>query len=199
MTCIQSLEHFYDPKKTLLSIKKIVKKNGYIFIEIPNYFNHVRSWHDCMYLGHMSNFIKESFLYLFLKCKLKPLYLCFTQTGNYGEYNLGIIAQNKNYNHHHNPNYINKGIQKKIKKLTLCGIKNKKKIPLDVNVNIINDLSLMYKPSTNIKSSLVENVFERGCVYNYKIKKYEITDKENYKLKVKINKIDKKIKHIMYD
>ncbi len=199
VTCIQSLEHFYDPKKTLLSIKKIVKKNGFIFIEIPNYFNHVRSWHDCMYLGHMSNFIKESFLYLFLKCKLKPLYLCFTQTGNYGEYNLGIISQNRNYSHHHKPNYIHKGIQKKIKKLTLCGIKNKKKIPLDVNVNIINDLSLMYKPSTNIKSSLVENIFERGCVYNYKIKKYEITDKENYKLKVKINKIDKKIKHIMYD
>ncbi len=202
VTCIQSLEHFYDPKKTLLSIKKIVKKNGFIFIEIPNYFNHVRSWHDCLYLGHMSNFIKESFLYLFLKCELKPLYLCYTQTGKYGEYNLGIISQNKSYNYRNNPNYINKGIQKKIKKLTLYGINNKKikkKIPLNVNLEVINDLSLMYKPSTNIKSSLVENIFERGCVYNYKIKKYEITDKENYRLKIKTNRIDKKIKYKKYE
>ena len=46
----------------------------------------------------------------------------------------------------------------------------------------------MYKPSTSIKSNLIENVFERDCVYNNKIKKYEITDKENFKLKVKKTK-----------
>ena len=48
----------------------------------------------------------------------------------------------------------------------------------------------MYKPSSNIKSSLIENVFERDCVYNSKIK-YEITDKENFKLKVKTKQIKK--------
>ena len=195
------MEHFYDPKKTLLSIKKIVKKDGFIFIEIPNYFNHVRSWHDCLYLGHMSNFIKESFIYLFLKCNLKPMYICFTQTGKYGEYNLGIIAQNKDFSFNKKPNYLKRGIQEKIKKLTLYGIRNKKiqnKIPLNVNINTINDLSLMYKPSSNIKSSLIENVFERDCVYNSKIKKYEITDKENFKLKVKKNKIDKEIRFTTY-
>ena len=193
------MEHFYDPKKTIISIKKIVKNSGFIFIEIPNYFNHVRSWHDCLYLGHMSNFIKESFLYLFLKCGLKPKFLCFTQTGKYGEYNLGIVAQNKKFFNIEKPNYINKQIQKKIERLTLHGIKNypiKKKIPLNININIINDLSLMYKPNTKIKSNLIENIFERGCKYNYKINKYEITDTENHKIKIKNNKIDKKIKFI---
>ena len=74
-----------------------------------------------------------------------------------------------------------KGIQEKIKKLTLYGIRNKKiqnKIPLNVNINIINDLSLMYKPSSNIKSSLIENVFEEIVCTIVKLKSMKLQIKK---------------------
>ena len=41
------------------------------------------------------------------------MYICFTQTGKYGEYNLGIIAQNKNFSFNKKPNYLKKVYKKK--------------------------------------------------------------------------------------
>ena len=63
----------------------------------------------------------------------------------------------------------------------MYGIRNKKiqnKIPLNVNINTINDLSLMYKPSSNIKSSLIENVFERDVYTTVKLKSMKLQIKK---------------------
>ena len=197
VTCIQSLEHFYNPRICLESMKKIIKEDGYIFIEVPNFFNHVKSWHDSIYLGHMSNFTKKSFLEIFYKCRLEPKYLCYTQTGRYGEYNLAILAKKNSSKKKAVVKIKQKYNQKKIYDLYLKDIKFKKKIPLNFNINIINDLSLMYKPNQKINTSLIQNIFERSCHYNKDINKFEISlKKSNQKKTIKRNKIDKNIKFL---
>ena len=194
VTCIQSLEHFYNPIKSIKKIKKLIKANGYLFIEVPNFFNHVHSWHDALYLGHNSNFIEFSLVELFKVTNLKVEHIFYTQTGIYNEYNLSFLVKNES-SAAKELNYDKQNLFTKIKKKYLNGLKKrymKNSSIVKFNLNIINDLSLMYKPKQETKLDLKKNIFRRNCEFDNKINMFLINNKI-FNYKIKKNKKDKKI------
>lgn len=67
------LEHVDFPKQTVLLLKKLLNKNGVVFIQTPNYQSVmariVRNWSWWMVEDHRFFFSKKSFSYLFPKNK----------------------------------------------------------------------------------------------------------------------------------
>ena len=69
--------------------------NSYIYIEVPNFKNLVRSWEDSIYLAHLSNFSESNLIYFLKKNNLEIIFQTFPQTDN-GEFNLGFLCKKKN-------------------------------------------------------------------------------------------------------
>jgi 2-polyprenyl-3-methyl-5-hydroxy-6-metoxy-1,4-benzoquinol methylase len=65
------LEHVDEPKKTILLFKKLLKKNGIVFIQTPNYLSSmatmVKEWSWWMVEDHRFFFSKHSLALLFSK------------------------------------------------------------------------------------------------------------------------------------
>ena len=49
-------------------------KNSYIYIEVPNFKNLVRSWDDSIYLAHLSNFSERNLIYFLQKNNLEIIF-----------------------------------------------------------------------------------------------------------------------------
>lgn len=64
ITLSHILEHVYDPYGFILSIKSLLKGNGYIFIEVPNILKPA---------GHLSDFFHSTHLYTFSPSTLEML------------------------------------------------------------------------------------------------------------------------------
>ena len=180
-----TLEHMFSPRKTINMIEKLLKKNGKLIIEVPNFIDWVDSWHDSLYLAHMQNFNLYSLNKLMLKNNFFPKELFYTKYKN-KEKNICVIFEKKNPKKR-----IEKDLFKILKKsLTLNEVKriyNLKKNKL-INVNIINDLSLTFKPTEKIHQNILDNILERKIIFNKNIKKYEVFGEE---LKVKKKLISK--------
>ena len=53
-------------------------KNSYIYIEVPNFKNLVRSWDDLIYLVHLSNFSERNLIYFLQKNNLEIIFQTFS-------------------------------------------------------------------------------------------------------------------------
>jgi 2-polyprenyl-3-methyl-5-hydroxy-6-metoxy-1,4-benzoquinol methylase len=206
-----TLEHMFNPKETIKIIERLLTKNGKLIIEVPNFKDYVKSWHDALYLAHNQNFNLLSLNKLLIKEKFLPTEIFYTRYKNQ-EKNICSV-------------YIKKIAKKEIEKelLNLLDIKlNYRKVKkiynnshskcINININEINDLSLTYKPSMNIHRNIRDNIIERKIKFNKKIKKYEVFNKtkvniinntinNNYELFldkecIKINNFLKKINKI---
>ena len=74
------LEHLTEPKKAIKRFMSFMHKNSYIYIEVPNFKNLVRSWDDSIYLAHLSNFSEENLIFFLQKNNLEIIFKTFPQT-----------------------------------------------------------------------------------------------------------------------
>ncbi len=185
--CLHTLEHFTDPNRAIKKITKFMKSNSYIYIEVPDFKNLVRTWDDSVYLAHISNFSEKNLIYFLKQNNLKPLYRTYPQTEN-GEVNLGILCKKHTYSKIFQDFKI-----PHIKSYKLIGNKNKLNIPYKINLDLINDISFSFKVKGNKGNSLDTN-FKRKLIFNKLNNKYEISKDVVY-FRIKKLKFFKNIKY----
>lgn len=60
ISMVHSLEHFQQPLDFLKRAKNFAHANTLLYIEVPEVLDHVKDWNDSLYLAHMSNFCEKS-------------------------------------------------------------------------------------------------------------------------------------------
>lgn len=159
---IQTLEHIKNPKKFLEKISKIVKDDGFLYVEVPDLRNYV-NWRDALYYAHMNNFAIDTMTLLLHEIKMTPIMRLKPKTQPFGVNHLGLLAKNT----HNVEKPINKiNIEKTkvmVKKAYVDGlpknIKNKIKFPVCYYVNNMFDFASIKKfPHQNLDGtfSLIE-------------------------------------------
>ncbi|WP_440679468.1 class I SAM-dependent methyltransferase [Candidatus Pelagibacter sp. HIMB1517] len=183
-------EHLLDLKKAIYKLKKILKPKGYLYIEVPDVKNTVRSWTDSIYLSHLYNFSEQNLTKYLEYNGFKVLNRSYPQTEN-GEENIGLLfkfeAQRKKVKNF----YIKENYEFE-KKYLINGDKKRLKIPYSINLDKINDLSICYKVP-NFKQSAQESNYCRKLEKNKINNKYEVK-LENKKVIIKKQKFRKNIK-----
>lgn len=96
VTIIHALEHFHSPLSFLKDVVRLVKEEGYVYIEVPDVMNFV-SWTDSLYLEHLLNFSQENLTLLAKRAGLQPHYRFFPKTKPDGVIHLGILFQKKSH------------------------------------------------------------------------------------------------------
>jgi 2-polyprenyl-3-methyl-5-hydroxy-6-metoxy-1,4-benzoquinol methylase len=188
---LHTLEHLTDPQKAVKRIVKFMHHNSYIYIEVPNFKNLVRSWEDSIYLAHLSNFSESNLIYFLKKNNLEIIFQTFPQTDN-GEFNLGFLCKKKTEKKKNKIKIVYR--TPKLDKYKNNGKNNKLQIPYKINLDKINDISFAYKiESADIYKKLNDN-FKRQLIYDRKIKKYVIQNKTFF-YKEKKNKFLKSLKY----
>ena len=166
-----------------MKINTLCKEQGYVYIEVPNIRHYALSWHDSIYLAHLSCFSSENLKMLLVKNNLIPIYETYPQTDN-GEVNLGILAKKGENNFKINKILINKRIENSKKILRAYSMRKSrvyfKKFPVNINVNLINDISLMIKPIPKIFKNILKNIYIRDVKLNKVNNKFEIIE-NNFK------------------
>lgn len=162
VSCIHSLEHFYEPEMFLSEIAERVKDNGYLYIEVPDTLDHVKDWNDSLYLAHLSNFNQFSLALLAQNCgweavgRFNPyqgsglheghLVMVFKKARGMASTKASQFAVDGEYSARVKTVY-NKGYDQPY--------------PHNFTVSAINDLSLTYKRSQEILRSVDENYIQR--------------------------------------
>ena len=177
ITMIHVLEHLHKPKEILSIITKKLKKNGIIFIQIPNFlFN---PFDLCVY-DHTIHFDRDSLNRLANACDLKILSIDDKLMN--GEFSL-ILKKTKKTKKNKNIKKINFPVVKKIdyfknfeKKILL--IKNIKNI--SILGTSISSLSIKHNFQGKIKNIYDEDLSKIGKKFEgYKIKKMTNNNKDN--------------------
>jgi len=91
---VHVLEHFKDPKSFLIECKKSLKKNGQIFIEIPDgsYFNSINEDHDDFNSMHYHSFTPNSLTILISRCGYNLVTMRLMSYKERGLYRMMAIA-----------------------------------------------------------------------------------------------------------
>lgn len=63
VTVVQALEHMQNPQEFINKIKKVLKTNAILYIEVPNAKNFIR-WQDSLYMEHLYNFSFNHIAYM---------------------------------------------------------------------------------------------------------------------------------------
>ena len=147
LTLMHSLEHIHNPLKTLKRICSLVKLKGLVYIEVPNFKEHVKDWNDVIYLGHLGNFSLKNLVLLGMQVNLLPIARFNTSRGPH----LGILFRKEKFIKNINQNEEEPLIFDEVLDLYSKNLNGKKKIdfPIKVSVPTINDLSLSYKSDEN--------------------------------------------------
>ena len=180
---LHTLEHLTDPEKAIKRITKFMHKNSYIYIEVPNFKNLVRSWDDSIYLAHLSNFSERNLIYFLQKNNLEIIFQTFPQTEN-GEFNLGFLCRKITTSKKKKNNI--RFILPNLNKYQINGKNKKLKIPYEISLDQINDISFAYKVTSKEKYKNLSDNFKRQLIYDKKIKKYVIKNVTYYLKEKKI-------------
>lgn len=164
ITCIHSLEHFYEPEIFLKEISRLSKENGLLYVEVPDTIDHVKDWNDSLYLAHNSNFNAYSLALLASANGWEPVARVnpYKGTGLH-EGHLAMVFRKRSGDAQANNALLNadqvKGYGEKIK--TLYTNPLNVALPHHFQISAINDLSLSYKPSFEVKRSVDANYEDR--------------------------------------
>lgn len=181
-TVIHTLEHCHNPLKFLKDVLKIIKENGYLYIEVPNAINFI-NWKDSLYLEHLINFNQKSLIHLTGYLKLKPIYIIYPKTKPNGLLHIGILYQKMKHSKE-STNFIkdNKFIEN-IKNLYINKI---------INTNQNAKLKYIVPKIDNLRNTYsqfsIGNISNEGSNFTIKL------DKNN-----QVNNRTRKLKGIMND
>jgi SAM-dependent methyltransferase len=177
-TCLHSLEHFHSPLSIIKSIAKLVKSDGYIYIEVPDFVNFVSDWNDSIFLAHLNNFSDYNLRLLGMRAGLKPVIKSFPKSNGYDH--LGILFKK------------DPGYNPSLSKDNFCATRllhyaeQAYKTGLEIQHNntsnlvfflpIINDISLSYKAVQSIDATVSKNYLQRGALWSDTQKAYIVGD-----------------------
>lgn len=162
VSCIHSLEHFYEPEKFLSEIAQRVKDNGYLYIEVPETLDHVKDWNDSLYLAHLSNFNQYSLAVLAENCGWEAVgrFNPYSATGLHEGHLVMVFKKAKASNAAKAANFaLDQGYADRLKAVYNHGYNQP--YPHHFTVSMINDLSLTYKRSQEILRSVDANYIQR--------------------------------------
>ena len=165
VTCIHSLEHFYEPVKFLKHLNNLMCDRTLIYIEVPEVKDIVKDWNDALYLAHVSNFSEKSIITLLELCGYTFIERIFPYSDNQQNKNLcivavkGLLKQNKNVT---DIKYNSDELKTLLK--NRYSLKSSDKLK---NINVffvpeINDLSLCYKDTSEVKFTFQKNYESRS-------------------------------------
>ena len=171
VTSIHSLEHMSNPMAAMLGLVKLMAPNGMLYVEVPEHRYFAQNWNDALYLGHLCNFSEHNLVVLARACGLTPeIRLECSSEKEDGPY-LGML-----FKHGH---CLNSSLPKK--QLTFeevvasyqAGVINRaekvsfeKSAGLIFSIPEINDLSLLYKPSTTVHDTVTKNSDTRIAIFD---------------------------------
>jgi 2-polyprenyl-3-methyl-5-hydroxy-6-metoxy-1,4-benzoquinol methylase len=162
-----SLEHMMEPRLALEAVGALLKNTGKLYVEVPDLQNFVKDWNDALYMGHITNFNFNSLCTLAHICKLNPVLLieasCERDDGPY----LGVVFE-KVSNTEGKPARLDQSLSyEKVAAQYTVNIEDFMGVfPVEINIPHVNDLSLLFKPTAEVKSSVNENTLNRRAVYN---------------------------------
>ncbi|MDO8482073.1 MAG: class I SAM-dependent methyltransferase [bacterium] len=175
-TCQHSLEHFHQPREVLSLIASLIRPGGLIYIEVPDWRQHVKDWNDALYLAHMNNFVEESLISLGQRVGLQLAGQIFPKGGSEGETHLGCIFRKTTgmRTEKHKPasaaflEQVRSVYRRKLNDSPPAGV-------VRFVVPYINDISLTYKiDPTVIRMTIRENLADRRANFVRKANLYRV-------------------------
>ncbi len=160
VTCVHSLEHFYDPEVFLKEIARLAKPDGLLYVEVPDTLDHVKDWNDSLYLAHNSNFNAYSLALLAWSNGWEPVARVnpYKGTGLH-EGHLAMIFRKRTSSTTEENQLLNIsqviGYGEKIKNLYTQQIEQP--LPHHFAISAINDLSLSFKSNLEVKRTVDDN------------------------------------------
>ncbi len=174
ITSIHSIEHFYDPEAFLKSVKQIAAPSTLLYLEVPEVIDHVLDWNDSLYLAHISNFNEFSMAILAERAGWKLVERVYPNKGTgFHEGHLCMVFENSDESS--KTNALDKYTTDKISSVYTNDLPGEfdKEAPYHLKVSEINDLSLTYKNSTELKKLVHEN---------YKLREIKNTGDNNFEI-----------------
>jgi 2-polyprenyl-3-methyl-5-hydroxy-6-metoxy-1,4-benzoquinol methylase len=162
-----SLEHIMEPRLALEAVGTLLKNTGKLYVEVPDLQNFVKDWNDALYIGHITNFNFNSLCSLAHICKLNSVLLieasCERDDGPY----LGVVFE-KASDPGGEPAQLDQTLSyDEVAASYTVNIEGFSGVfPVKFNIPHVNDLSLLFKPTDEVKSSVNENTLNRRAVYN---------------------------------
>ncbi len=162
VSCIHSLEHFYEPSQFLKEIADRVKEGGYLYIEVPDTLDHVKDWNDSLYLAHISNFNQHSLALLAASAGWTPVDRVnpYAGTGLHEGHLVMIFKKDSSVSNQDVSRFsVASDYADRIKALYRRGYD--REFPHHFIVEAINDLSLTYKRTHEVRRSVDANYLDR--------------------------------------
>lgn len=163
---LHSLEHLHDAKRVLSIFKNLIKNDGYIFIEVPDFMNYVEDINDSLYLGHLYNFSIYSLCKMAEEIGLFPSHAVFPYSRPCSEKNLGILFNKKEKKI--NYDFLEKPSKKEVFSKYLSKYKFLENITTEIHVEEINDLSMCWKPIKKVSNTIQDTNRSRDFFQNGK-------------------------------
>lgn len=88
------LEHLDNPREALIRIKKLLRPDGILYLEVPIIWNFV-TWSDALYLTHKSNFSEENIIYLLQDCDFEVFETVHMRSAGKGPLDFGLVVHQK--------------------------------------------------------------------------------------------------------
>ena len=166
LTSIQSLEHFYNPKNFLKHMRSLCKEEVMIYVEVPDALSFCEDWNDAIYLAHTSNFSLLSLTKLLNICGFNSVSRIHPyDSDEFNKENLCVIAYSGEGNsdlleHLEEDSDISSYKSIFTKRYSVQDPTGKNSIN-KYFVEQINDLSLTFKRTNKIESSVRGNYESR--------------------------------------
>ena len=166
LTSIQSLEHFYNPRKFLEHMRSLCKGEVMIYVEVPDALSFCEDWNDAIYLAHTSNFSLLSLTKLLSICGFNSVSRIYPyDSDKFNKENLCVIAYSGDGNSEllkYLEEDFDISFYKTIFKKRYSVEDSSGQEPINKYfVEQINDLSLTFKRTNKIESSVRGNYKSR--------------------------------------
>lgn len=170
ISMVHSLEHFQDPLDFLIRAKSFAHENTQLYIEVPEVLDHVQDWNDSLYLAHMSNFNQDSLRILAARAGWgnARVIRTYENTGLH-EGHLCMVFQLDKESSLPDRNYalVNE-LKSKIQDRYALGLPSGNTQPHVFELPFLNDLSLGFKGSSELKKKVHDNYAQRHLIIKEK-------------------------------
>lgn len=170
ISMVHSLEHFQDPLDFLIRAKSFAHEDTLLYIEVPEVLDHVQDWNDSLYLAHMSNFNEHSLKILASRAGWGKgrVIKTYENTGLH-EGHLCMVFQLEQNTSPERPNAkVLSELKSEIQNRYALGLPSENAHPHVFELPFLNDLSLGFKGSSELKMKVHDNYAQRHLILKEK-------------------------------
>lgn len=185
-TCQHALEHFHHPQTILWNVSRLVRPGGGVYVEVPDFEQHVINWHDALYITHLTNFTLGTLTSCGRSVGLEPLAYIFPKADSFGspaDTHLGCLFKRNNLHYRLSTSAV--GLDEyadRVQGIYSRGLTPSPNGRLRFEVPIINDLGFSWRPTPRIATSDDKTTdivrLDRKCEYRESDDVYVVTGAE---------------------